>query len=398
MKHSVNVRRHDIMQRVRDEMSRFDSPIVIALRANNNELILPGLHIHLASSFGFCDGVRHALEVSLAALYAFPQKRVYLIGKIIHNSVVNKYLEEKGVLPIPNDSKSELYEQLTPEDVVIIPAFGISTELRQRLEERNVLLVDSTCGNVIKVWHKVRAYAAEGVTSIIHGKPQHEESIATMSHARGKNGTGHYLVLRGEQEASRVADYICNGGDRSRFLNDMSGCYSPGFDPDTHLLCIGMANQTTMLKKESLRIQDILRQAIIARDGTDKRFHGFNTICNATQDRQEALLKILNTQNISAMIVIGGYDSSNTTHLAMLSSSRLPTYYIKDASCIHTLGHVTSYQPECRKEITTSLPPEAHAPHGVWHVGITAGASCPASCIEEVIRRLVELRSEALNV
>lgn len=397
MNRPVNVRRHDIMQKVREEISCFESPTVAALKANHNELILPGLHMHLATSFGFCDGVRRAIEISLATLYAFPEKRVYLIGQIIHNPIVNEYLGAKGILYIPNNSTSEFYEQLTPEDVVIIPAFGISAELRQHLNDRGVLLVDSTCGNVIKVWHKVRSYAAEGVTSIIHGKPQHEESIATMSHARGESGSGHYLVLQSEQQASRVADYICHGGNRNSFLKDMSGCYSPGFDPDIHLLSIGMANQTTMLKEESLRIQDILRRAIIARDGTDKRFQGFNAICSATQDRQEALLKLLNTQDISTMFIIGGYDSSNTTHLAMLSALRMPTYFIKDASCLHALGHVTVYQPELHKEIRTALPPAAHAPHGVWHVGITAGASCPASCIEGVIRRIIELRNTALS-
>lgn len=391
MKRSVNVRRSDIMPVVRELVRRYQSDLVDAIRAKGHLLTLPGLEIRLANAFGFCDGVQRAIEISYAACRVFAGKRIWLIGEIIHNPEVNAQLEAQGLLHLPWSIDGRGYEHLTPDDVVIIPAFGISVELRHMLEMKGVQLVDSTCGNVIKVWQRVRSYAARGITSIIHGKVRHEESMATASQSLGEDRRGHYLVIFCENEAEMLADYIVGKGDREAFLAHFKGCYSEGFDPDVHLHDIGMANQTTMLKGETTHIQQLLRSAVVRRDGDDAHFHAFDTICGATQDRQQALLDLLE-QPLDTMFIIGGYNSSNTTHLAQMSSLRLPTFFVREASCLSTLSRVSAYDTALRMETEQCLPPVAHDMQRVWRVGVTAGASCPANVIEGVIRRLVELR------
>lgn len=391
----VNVRKSHIMERVREEVKCYHSALVDSIRAQGNELVLPGLHIRLASAFGFCDGVQRAIEIAYATCRMFEGRRIWLIGEIIHNPEVNAQLDALGLLHLPWNTDGRGYETLSSEDVVIIPAFGVSTALRNLLEERGVQLVDSTCGNVIKVWQRVRSYAGRGITSIIHGKVRHEESMATASHSRGADGKGHFLVIYSEQEAAILCDYILGRGDKAAFLERFRGCCSPGFDPDTHLLEIGMANQTTMLKGETTRIQDMLREAIRTRDGQTERFHVFDTICGATQDRQQALLDLLE-QPLDTMFIIGGYNSSNTTHLARIAARKLPTYFVRDASCLLSLSTIRSFDPHTNTEAETHLPPEATDLQRIWRVGITAGASCPANVIEGVISRLKELRCASL--
>lgn len=381
---------------VRDLVKCYQSELVEAIRAGGNVLETAGLSIRLASAFGFCDGVQRAIEIAYAACRMFKGKRIWLIGEIIHNPEVNAQLEEQGLLHLPWNTDGKGYDHLTPEDVVIIPAFGISVALRQLLEDRGVQLVDSTCGNVIKVWQRVRSYAGRGITSIIHGKVRHEESMATASHSRGADGRGHFLVIFSEQEAEMLADYIRGRGEKAAFLAHFAGCYSAGFDPDVHLRDIGMANQTTMLKGETARIQHMLRSAVAERDGgSDARFHAFDTICGATQDRQQALMDLLE-QPLDTMFIIGGYNSSNTSHLAHISSLRYPTYFVRDAACLQSLREVSAYDAALRAESLQLLPPAAVDMQRTWRVGITAGASCPANIIEGVIRRLAELRGASL--
>ena len=395
MKRSINVRRADIMPEVSELVQRYRSRLVHSIREAGNVLRLPGMEIHLASAFGFCDGVQRAIEIAYAACSMFKGKRIWLIGEIIHNPEVNARLDAQGLLHLPWNTDGKGYDHLTPDDIVIIPAFGISVALRRFLEERKVQLVDSTCGNVIKVWQRVRSYAERGITSIIHGKVRHEESMATASHSCGEDGRGQFLVIFSEQEADMLADYIRGKGDKKSFLEHFSGCCSEGFDPDLHLLNIGMANQTTMLKDETTRIQQLLRAAVTDRDGNDARFHVFDTICGATQDRQQALFDLLD-KPLDTMFIIGGYNSSNTTHLAHISSRRLPTFFVKDAACLLSLEQVHAFSLDERKEMLLPLPPEASHMQRVWQVGITAGASCPANIIEGVIRRLAELRGSTL--
>ena len=395
MKRSVNVRRADIMPMVRELVKCYRSELVEKIREQGNVLALPGLEIRLASAFGFCDGVQRAIEIAYATCRMFEGKRIWLIGEIIHNPEVNAQLEAQGLLHLPWCKDGRGYEHLTPEDVVIIPAFGISVELRRILEERGVQLVDSTCGNVIKVWQRVRSYAGRGITSIIHGKVRHEESMATASQSLGEDGKGHFLVIFCEKEAEMLADYIRGRGDREAFLAHFAGCYSAGFDPDVHLREIGMANQTTMLKGETARIQQMLRSAVEERDGDGARFHAFDTICGATQDRQQALMDLLESP-LDTMFIIGGYNSSNTSHLAHISALHHPTFFVREAACLSSLERVVAYDSALRAESEQMLPPVAADMQRTWRVGITAGASCPANVIEGVIRRLAELRGCAL--
>lgn len=392
----INVRRAEVMQQVQGEVQEYQSPLVDAIRAQGNELVLPHLRIRLAAQFGFCDGVRRAIEIAHAACRVFKGKRIWLIGEIIHNPDVNRRLDAMGLRHLPWKLDAPEYAGLTPDDVVIIPAFGVSVSMRRFLDDKGVQLVDTTCGNVVKVWHRVRHYASRGVTSIIHGKYKHEESLATASHSRGDDGRGNFLVIFGKEDARVVADYITGHGDKAAFMERFAPCCSEGFDPDLHLREIGMANQTTMLKNETAEIQHMLRQAVTLRDGSPERFHAFDTICGATQDRQNALYDLLE-EPLDTMFIVGGYNSSNTTHLAQIAAAKVPTYFVRDASCLCDVGQVRAFSLESRQEELMPLPQLAADASRVWQVGITAGASCPANVIEQVIRRLTELRGCPLD-
>ena len=386
----VNVRRPEVMEQVAKDLARFHSPLVDCIREQGNELELPGMRLFLADSFGFCDGVKRAIEIAYAACRLFKDRRIWLIGEIIHNPEVNAQLDAFGLLHLPWRMDDPAYDALTPEDVVIMPAFGVSVELRRLLDSKGVTLVDSTCGNVIKVWQRVRAYASAGVTSIIHGKARHEESMATASQSQGADGKGNFLVVFDADDARLVAEYINGRGDRESFLQHFKGSYSCGFDPDTHLAEIGLANQTTMLKSETAEIQDMLRAAIVERDGDDARFHMFDTICGATQDRQNALFSLLE-KPLDAMFIIGGYNSSNTTHLAHIASNKVPTFFVSSADCLLSRDSIRCYDLAQKREVERPLPPSLSHPERELQVGVTAGASCPANVIEDVICRIAEL-------
>lgn len=386
----VNVRRPEVMAQVAEDLSRFQSPLVDCIRQQGNELELPGVRLFLAESFGFCDGVKRAIEIAYAACRLFKDKRIWLIGEIIHNPEVNARLDALGLQHLPWRMDDPAYEALTPDDVVIIPAFGVPVPLRQLLEAKGVVLVDSTCGNVIKVWQRVRAYAAAGVTSIIHGKARHEESQATASQSLGKDGKGTFLVVFNTADARLVADYINGRGERAAFMQHFAGCHSDDFDPDVHLKAIGLANQTTMLKSETAEIQSLLRAAVMERDGNDENFHMFDTICGATQDRQNALFALLE-KPLDAMFIIGGYNSSNTTHLAHIAARKVPTFFVSSAGCLLRPQRIRCYDLEQKKEVVRPLPAWFKHPERELQIGVTAGASCPANVIEDVICRIAEL-------
>ncbi len=386
----VNVRRPEVMAQVAKDLAHFQSPLVEAIREQGNELELPGVRLFLAESFGFCDGVKRAIEIAYAACRLFKGRRIWLIGEIIHNPDVNARLDALGLLHLPWKMDDPAYDALTVDDVVIMPAFGVPVSLRSRLDAKGVTLVDSTCGNVIKVWQRVRTYAAAGVTSIIHGKAKHEESMATASQSLGKDGKGHFLVIFNEKDARLVADYMNGRGDREAFMEHFAGSYSAGFEPDVHLAEIGLANQTTMLKSETAEIQDILRSAVVGRDGAAGRFHMFDTICGATQDRQNALFDLLK-KPLDAMFIIGGYNSSNTTHLAHIAATRVPTFFISTAECLLHPQRIRCYDLLQKKEVERELPACLKNPERELQIGVTAGASCPANVIEAVICRIAEL-------
>jgi len=280
-------------------------------------------------------------------------------------------------------------DDLKKDDVVIIPAFGTEIAVMEKLKARGCQFVDTTCGDVMSVWKRVRQYANDSVTSIIHGKSWHEETKATSSRATA-SGRGHYLVVFTLAETDYVCDYIINGGSKTEFLEKFKGAFSPGFDPDIHLKAIGVANQTTMLRGETEEVQRRLRAAMEKKYGSaelEKHFRFFDTICGATQDRQDALEKLL-AQPLDLLLVVGGYNSSNTSHLAEMGEAKLPTYFIKNAAKMVSDKLIQHYNQHQHKEVETRewLPP------GQITVGITAGASCPNNLIEDAIRRLFELR------
>lgn len=391
----VNVRRPDVMERVQAEVeNHYRSPIVEKIRKDGGELTLGTTTLRLAQEFGFCYGVERAIDLAYASRRVFPDRRIFLIGEIIHNPEVNRQLEEMHIVSLPWTEISAQYDELTEEDVAIVPAFGAPTSFMDKLEERGCIIIDTTCGDVMKVWRRVRSYAKESTTSLIHGKAGHEETRATASRAMGDNGKGHYLIILSLADADYVCDYIQNGGVREEFLQRFDQeAHSVGFDPDLHLQRLGMANQTTMLKSETEEIQNRVRQTLTARDETDEHFQVFDTICGATQERQDALFEMLN-KPLDVLLVVGGYNSSNTTHLVEIGQEILPTFFIQDASCLSSLETIAHYDLESKSETNSAYPSKLLSDEPIV-IGITAGASCPANLIEATILRCFEMRGIA---
>src|SRR5262252_59059 len=386
----INLRRPDIMAAVQAQvLSHYRSALVERIRANGHVLSSGDLTVKLAKEFGFCYGVERAIDLAYAARRAYPDRRIFLLGEIIHNPEVNDQIRRMGIVTIAGKPGDDEINQLRPDDIVIIPAFGTEVATRRKLEEKGCLFVDTTCGDVMSVWKRVRQYSKDSVTSIIHGKSWHEETKATSSQARASGG-GHYLVVFNLAETDYVCDYILKGGSKAEFLEKFKGAYSEGFDPDVHLDAIGVANQTTMLRGETEEVQRRLKNAMIRKHGESewpKHFRFFDTICGATQDRQDALEKLLRDP-LDLLLVIGGYNSSNISHLAEMGEAKLPTYFIKNAAKMESDRLILHYDQHLHQEVESRdwLPP------GKITVGITAGASCPNNLIEDTIQRLLELR------
>ncbi len=272
---------------------------------------------------------------------------------------------------------------------VILPAFGVTIELLTELERRGCTLVDTTCGSVLNVWKNVKRYAEDGFTSVIHGKYWHEETRATASQALHA-GLGRYLVVLNREEATVACDYIRRGGDSRAFLRRFEHAVSAGFDPDRDLQHVGCANQTTMLSSESLEIGEMFRAAMRDRYGEEalgSRFRAFDTICSATQDRQDAVITLMAEQPLSLMVVIGGLNSSNTCNLARISATRLPTYHIADPGRLLSATEIRHKPVGSSEEITTS----EWLPRGPVSIGLTSGASTPDNLVGAAIRRLDEV-------
>ena len=387
----INLRRPDIMAEVQAQvLSHYRSQLVDKIRANGHVLEATGvLTVRLAKEFGFCYGVERAIDLAYAARKVFPEQPIYILGEIIHNPEVNDQIRAMGIKFLSGKEKDADIDELQEGDVVIIPAFGTEVATMRKLEERGCRFVDTTCGDVMSVWKRVRQYASESVTSIIHGKAWHEETKATSSRAIASE-RGHYLVVFTLAETDYVCRYIVQGGDKAEFLEKFKGAYSDEFDPDVHLRAVGVANQTTMLRGETEEVQRRIRAAIQARYGPeqlDQHFRFFDTICGATQDRQDALQKLL-AEPLDLLIVIGGYNSSNTSHLAEMGESSLPTYFIKNASKLVSQSVIRHYDLHRQEEVESLnwLPSQPAT------IGVTAGASCPNNLIEDVIRRLFELK------
>ena len=381
----------------------YHSRVVDAIRASGYTLEIGELTFRLAGEFGFCYGVDRAVEYAYETRTKFPGKRTYLVGEIIHNPHVNQKLAAMGVelLHRPAGREGEFdFSAVTAADVVILPAFGVTVRDFERLRALGCVLVDTTCGSVLNVWKRVESYARDGFTALIHGKNYHEETKATSSQVNKYPG-GKYLVVRDMSEARIVCDYIegkeQGAGSREQFLQHFTGKMSPGFDPDRDLQRVGVANQTTMLSGESLAIAAEVRKSMASRWGevaANEHFRTFDTICSATQERQDAVLKLI-AEPLDVMVVIGGYNSSNTTHLAAICNDKVTTYHIEDAACIDLENGSIRFRPVGMH--TSEERRESWLPAGPLRIGITAGASTPNNKIGETIERIAALRGATLT-
>ena len=363
--------------------------LVEQARVNDHLLRAGDLTFRLAKESGFCYGVDRAVEYAYEARLRFPDRNIYITGEIIHNPYVNQRLKDMGIrfLAGPYGSE-EKFEPVGAEDAVLLPAFGVSMDELAILRRIGCVLVDTTCGSVLNVWKNVERYARDGFTSIVHGKYWHEETKATVSRAI-QFAEGHYLVVRDLEETEVTCDYIKRGGETSAFYERFKNAFSRGFDPTRHLQRIGLANQTTMLSSESLEIADRLYKAIIQRYGDEEienRFRSFDTICSATQERQDAVIELVG-EGVDMMIVIGGYNSSNTTHLAEIASQYCPTYHIAASSCLVSSEEIR-HKPPGKEEIVA----ERWLPSGPVCIGVTAGASTPDVKVDESIRKILTFR------
>jgi len=378
----------DLKQAVAAQLNEnYHSELVEKIKADGFLYQAGRLTLHLAREFGFCYGVDRAVDYAYQTRERFPDRRIFLTGEIIHNPHVNDRLRNLGIRFL-SDPGTE--NDLGPSDVVVLPAFGVTTTEMQRFERAGCVLVDTTCGSVLNVWKNVKRYAEDGFTSIIHGKVWHEETRATASQA-GRYKHGHFLVVLNLEETAAVCDYIRKGGDRARFLEEFGKAVSPGFDPDRDLQRIGLANQTTMLMSESLEVQELFRQAMEARHGSEDlagRFRAFDTICSATQDRQDAVVNLLKDTPLDLMIVIGGYNSSNTCNLARMGAAKVPTFHIADPDCLESADAIRHRPAGGHEETRTTgwLPLT-----GPVSLGLTSGASTPDNQVGTTVERLTTL-------
>ena len=379
----------DLKEAVADELNEnYHSPRVQQIKANDFQHQDGRLTVHLAREFGFCYGVDRAVDYAYQTRERFPDRRVFLTGEIIHNPHVNDRLRAKGIQFLSDADPDRA--PLGPQDVVVLPAFGVTTADMQRFDGIGCVIVDTTCGSVLNVWKNVKRYAQDGCTSIIHGKVWHEETQATASQALMYNN-GHFLVVLNLDETNVVCDYIRHGGNRAKFLERFRDAVSPGFDPDRDLQRIGLANQTTMLMSESLQVQALFRQAVLDRYGEEalsSRFQAFDTICSATQDRQDAVVALLKEKPVDVMIVIGGYNSSNTCNLARICAEKVPTFHIADPDCLESAHLIRHRPPGGKGEVRTNAwLPETEP----VVIGLTSGASTPDNLVGTVVDRLSSL-------
>src|SRR5262245_57753982 len=364
----------------------YHSQIVAQIKDNDFTYQSGRLTIHLAREFGFCYGVDRAVDYAYQARSRFPDQQVFLTGEIIHNLPVNEKLRTMGVQFLSDSSLGLATAPLTTSDVVILPAFGVTVAMLQQLDRQGCTLVDTTCGSVLNVWKNVRRYTEGGYTSVIHGKVWHEETQATASQAVAYGG--RYLVVFDDVETEIVCDYIRRGGDPHGFLMRFANAVSPDFDPDRDLARIGLANQTTMLMSESLAMGEKLKEAMVERWGAasiDHHYQAFDTICSATQDRQDAVVALLRDRPIDLMLVIGGYNSSNTANLARICADSKPTFHVADPDCLVSLDEIRHRPVGTKNEVTsTGWLPLA----GLVNIGLTSGASTPDNLVGSAVARL----------
>jgi len=376
---------------VSDQMqSEYQSDLIQQIRDNQYRLQRGDVTIRLAQAFGFCWGVERAVAMAYETRQHFPSQRLWITNEIIHNPSVNQRLREMEVGFIPVEAGEKNFSVVDAGDVVILPAFGASVQEMQLLNDKGCTIVDTTCPWVSKVWNTVEKHKKGEYTSIIHGKYNHEETIATSSFART------YLVVLNLAEAQYVCDYILNGGDRDEFMSKFSRACSAGFDPDRDLDRVGIANQTTMLKGETEQIGKLFEHTMLKKYGPtvlNQHFLSFNTICDATQERQDAMFDLVD-EKLDLMVVIGGYNSSNTTHLQEIAiDRRIPSYHIDSAERI-SLENRVEHKPLGRDlEVC-----ENWLPAGAIVVGVTSGASTPDRVVAAAIEKIFAIKASAVAV
>jgi 4-hydroxy-3-methylbut-2-enyl diphosphate reductase len=365
--------------------SEYQSNLIQEIRDRNYILQRGNVTIRLAQAFGFCWGVERAVAMAYETRQHFPKERIWITNEIIHNPSVNQRMQEMQVQFIPVEAHKKDFSVVDQGDVVILPAFGASVQEMQILNDKGCQIVDTTCPWVSKVWNTVEKHKKGEYTSIIHGKYKHEETVATSSFA------GKYLIVLNLQEAEYVINYILNGDNREEFLAKFAKACSAGFDPEKDLERVGIANQTTMLKGETEKIGKLFEKTMMQKYGPaelSQHFQSFNTICDATQERQDAMLELVQN-NLDLMVVIGGFNSSNTTQLQQIAFSRnIPSYHIDAVERIKS-GNAIEHRQLTGELITTEnwLPPEEIV------VGITSGASTPDKVVEDIIERIFTLKA-----
>jgi len=392
---SANYHRHGFGHEAEAEQamkSEYNSPLIQAIREQNYVYTQGRVTIHLAQAFGFCWGVERAVAMAYETRSQFPHQKIWITNEIIHNPLVNARLKEMEVQFITTNAKGEKdFSAVGSADVVILPAFGASVGETELLNQKGCTIVDTTCPWVSKVWHRVEKHKKSDFTSIIHGKYSHEETIATSSYAN------RYLIVLNMAEAEYVSDYILLEPDqqiarKEEFLAQFRKAHSPNFDPTTDLERIGIANQTTMLKSETEAIGKLLEKTMMQKYGVanlNQHFMAFNTICDATQERQDAMVEILQ-KDLDLMLVIGGFNSSNTTHLQeMAIAQNIPSYHIDSAERLISRA-VIEHKP-LGGAITQT---QNWLPDRAIQVGITSGASTPDRIVEDVIQRLLALHHQ----
>ncbi len=374
----------------RHHHENYEAKSISAIRETGGVWEIEGFSFHFPEHFGFCYGVDKAIDLVFETCARFEGERIFLTDQLIHNPYINGKLREKGVRYLKRGSDNLLVcDELKAGDKVVVSAFGTDFRDIAKLKEKNVTIVDSTCGAIINVWKRVEGYAKQGFITVVHGKRNHEETRATVSQAVKEGGA--YLTIENVQEARELAEVIAGRRSGADFVKSHPGCArSEDFTFDAATCKMGMANQTTMLKGESLEIQDILKKAFQDRFGAPavtERFRSFDTICGATQDRQDALRKLLE-KKLDLVLVVGGFNSSNTTHLAEITLGRLPFYHIEGSDDILSRDQIRARDPKSgRVEVV-----QGWFKSGIRSIGVTSGASTPDVMLFEVIQKICKFR------
>lgn len=362
--------------------TEYDAELIAQLRANGHVLERGRVTIKLAHAFGFCWGVDRAVSMAYETHRFFPDRHIWITNEIIHNPVVNENLRRKNIrfVPVADDGTKD-FSSIQLNDVVILPAFGASLQELELLQARDCEIVDTTCPWVSRVWSRVSKYEQADYTAIIHGKYNHEETVATAS--RTKN----YLIVQNFDEAQRVCNYIINGGDEEAFLTGFDRACSEGFRPAHQLTRVGIANQTTMLKGETERIAKLFERTMLIKFGPESLNEHFlspgDTICDATQERQDAMLKLVD-EDVDLILVIGGFNSSNTGHLQEIAEERgLASFHIDGPECLGP-GNKIRHKSQIDGQIVETLD---WLPDGVVTVGVTSGASTPDQVVAQVLEK-----------